>query len=243
MAARAVEITLAHAVRQGIPRAVLAGCAFDPAHCGPPNTGLERPANDGAWCIVEIHSMSDFFQIKVWPRAVDGAPRWIDAAVDANATDPPGRFYVGASTWALGRRQHIIAAGVDGRTSHTHGGDSAHVDETSIYVRNDTTTPLRVRARRLEWMTSGSCEVPTEVRARPHVTGISLEDSYTPVPEVAIAPGTAVTIRVSFDPQPAYYTYCDRFAARVTLDVGGESLAPIVETQVSRREPSRRTAP
>lgn len=184
--------------------------------------------------------MSGFFQIRVRPRALAGAPRWIDASLDATAADPPSRFYVGASTWATGRNPWLVIGGVDEHISHTHGGEPAHIGHAALSIRNGSGTPLRVTAQRVEWLTSGSCEVPSEVRAQPELAGLTLEGSDGRAPEVIVAPRTSAKVTVWFAPQPAYYSYCDRFTARVTLDVGGEPLVAVAEWEVSRRDPMRR---
>lgn len=241
-AARAVRVTLAHAQREGIAHAALADCSFDAAHCGaepePPAEGA-----DGARCVVVVQAESADFQLRVRPRALTGSPRWIDATLDANAADPPTRFYVGASTWAVGRRAELVLGGVDGHISHTHGGQPARVDHAELAIRNGTLAPLRVTARRVEWLTSGTCTVPSEVRAEPRVAGLTLAGGGARAPEVSIAAGAQADLSVWFAPQSAYYAYCDRFAARVTLDVSGETIVTVAEWEVSSRAPRGPDAP
>ena len=190
-----------------------------------------------------MRRVGGYFQVRVQPRAIAGAPRWIDASLDANAPDPPARFYVGASTWAVGRSSSLVVGGVDGRISHTHGGESAHVGCAQLSIRNGSATALRVTARRVEWLTSSSCEVPSAVRAQPALAGLTLDRGESQAPAVTIAPSALAAVNVWFAPQPAYYSYCDRFAARVTLDVAGETIVAIAEWEVVRREPLRPDAP
>lgn len=128
---------------------------------------------------------------------------------------------------------------VDGHTSHTHGGALARVGDAELLIRNGSSAPLRVSARRVEWLTSGACDVPTEVRATPRLAGLTLGDGAAQAPEVVVPPSASSTVTVWFAPQDAYDSYCDRFVARVTLDVDGETFVVVAEWEVTRREPMR----
>jgi hypothetical protein len=231
-AARAVAATLAHAESEGgVAPAHLAGCAFDAARCD-----AEQVAEpDGARCVVDVRTDYGRWQVTVHPAIANGAPRSIDASLAA-VSEPPGRMWISSSTWAVARRSAIVVAGVDGRAGHTHGGDAARVGSAHFLVRNDTGAPLRVAARRVDWLTAHSCLGPLEERARPRIAGLAVEGSASEASHLVLPAGES-RFSVRFEPQAAYYTHCDRFAARVTLDVGGEMLVVTAETLVSRREP------
>lgn len=140
--------------------------------------------------------MDGYVEVRVIPKAQQGAPRWIDATFDAGPTNPPRRFYVGASTWAVGQRHAFAAGGIDGHISHMHGGPAARVGDASILIRNNSDAPLRVSARRVEWLASGSCEVPSEVRERPRLAGLTVGNGEVQAPEVVVPATASSTVTV-----------------------------------------------
>jgi hypothetical protein len=178
------------------------------------------------------------WNVTVRPRVASGAPRWLEATVEAPATAAPVRMWISASTWALAARTPVVVGGVDGRVSHTHGGEAARVGDASFLVRNPTAAPLRISARRVEWLTSPTCEGPFEARATPTVAGLTVGDADSQTRVATVPPGES-PVAVWFAVQPAYYAYCDRFAARVTFVLGGEPVVVTAETLVARREPLR----
>jgi hypothetical protein len=234
-ASGAVQVALEHAERAArIARAHLADCRFEAARCGAESA--DQP--DGARCVVDVASRYDAWQVKVHPRALDGAPRWFEANLDRSASAPPLRFWASASTWAVGRRQAVVVGGVDGHISHTHGGEPAQISNAEFLFRSTANGPLRIEARRVEWLTGGGCEVPSDVQSTPIVAGLTIGDGAARSPQVTIGPGD-VTVLVWFDRQPGYYAYCDRFVARVTFDVGGETIVAAAEWIVTSRQPLR----
>lgn len=243
-ARRAVAVALGAATAAGVRATLLDGCAFDADRCH--ETGDEASAdagqpNDGARCVVDVDTMGGYFAIRVQPRAQSDAPRFVEVNVDAGAREAL-RTWVSASAWAVGRRSDVVVGGVDGRASHTHGGEPAHIGRAVFEVWNRGARPVSVSVARLAWLTAASCDGPLSMRARPAVAGLTIEDGTTQTARVTIAPGRA-TLTVWFAVQPAYYAYCDRFAARATFDVGGEAITSTAEQIVMRREPLRRRDP
>lgn len=155
----------------------------------------------------------------------EDAPATSDAAVlaDAAAHAAPVEF--------LPRRSHSI---------HSHGGEAAHLSGARFVVHNGNARTANVSVVRVEYLTGHSCDVlPSTVRSRPKIDGLSV-GSAPPAARVAIPPGSSTPVTVEFASVDAYYTYCDRFAFRVTFDVDGARVQSTAETEVSRVEPPRR---
>jgi hypothetical protein len=234
-AERAVGLALAHAVEAGVSRAHLEGCSFEPARCGDSPSG---PEPDARACTVSVDVSYGVWRVEVRPAARGGAPRWLEVTLDEALTLPPARTWVSASTTAVSPRRHVVIRGEEQRRSHAHGGEPASVGSARFEIRHDGPGPLRVSVRRVEWLTSPTCDGAFVVRATPRASGLALDDG-APAASVHVPPGTT-TVEVEFDAQSAYYAYCDRFAARVTFDVEGERVRATAEWLIARREPLSR---
>lgn len=227
----ALRATIARALAEGVAAAHLEGCQLGADDLPPDGAArLER-------CRVAILRSQEVLRVRVYPRSADGAPRMFEATVVV-ATLEVARLSIGASTWGVGGGGRVLAGGLEERVSHTHGGAPATISHATIVVHNLGDAPVRVRATRVSWRVSVGCEPPADERAAPRVRGLTAGDGPERA-EVEIPPGVT-ELRVAFAPQDAYYTYCDRFAAHVTLDVGGAPLRVAAEWGVIRREPLHR---
>ena len=169
-------------------------------------------------------------------RAAEGADALAPSA-DATREDAPATSdaagLAGAATHAvpvefLPQRSHSI---------HSHGGEAAHLREARFVVHNGNARTANVSVVRVEYLTGHSCNVlPSTVRSTPKIDGLSV-GSAPPAARVAIPPESRTPITVEFAPVDAYYTYCDRFAFRVTFDVDGTPVQSTAETEVSRVDP------
>lgn len=238
-AERAVAFALDHAVAAGVSRDVLDGCAFAASRCGDaPDEEPEGAPRGAPACVVAVDVSYGLWRVEIRPAARDGAPRWLEVTLDAALTLPPARTWISASTTALAPRRRVVVRGEDQRRSHAHGGEPATVGGARFSIRNDGPAPLRVAVRRVEWLTSPSCDGPFEVRATPRVAGLAIDDG--PTERSVRVPTGDSSVEVEFEAQPAYYAYCDRFAARVTFDVEGEAVRASAEWLIARREPLSR---
>lgn len=198
-------------------RASLASLTLALASCSRPSAPVEAPAT--------VEARSD--------AASDASPS--DEATDASATDvnatdasvdgPPE-----AATVAL----EIVPS--KSAAIHEHGGAPASLDTARFTVRNRGTTPVSLAVRAIAFLTGSSCDTPpATVQSRPTVVGIEIGGAPSSA-RVSIPPGAAPLV-VRFSPVHAYYTYCNRFAFRVTFDAGGDAITVTAETTVSRIDP------
>lgn len=232
---RAVRLAMAYAVLDGVAPEHFADCDPARAECsatyaGPPVVGP---------CSMHVSTYYEVHNVRIVPARRDGAPSEVEAVLDSMAAGPPPRLTISATTTATSRDGRIEIAGVTGRTRHTHGGEAARIGTAELEIDNRTGAAITVRVRKVEWLTDYSCAVPTVVRSEPASRGLITGAMTASAPSASIPPGRA-TVTVGFEPQSAYTTHCDRFAARVSLDVGGEVIAPTVEWEVTRVEPLRR---
>lgn len=124
-------------------------------------------------------------------------------------------------------------AGVDGMAMHTHGGDAAQLASARFTVTCAAATTIRVED--VAFLRGNSCDVvPEDVASHPRVAGLATGGSSVEVPA-----GATQTLSVQFAPVEAYYTYCSRFAFRVSFGVGTVKATATAETNVSREEPYR----
>lgn len=152
----------------------------------------------------------------------------------------PEHATASASTTAVAGAWTV--AGVDGSARHLHAGPPARLGGATFRVTFAGEGPAPLTVTGIEFLSGDSCDTPpAEVRSRPRFGGLfpldgSLRES---VPVLTVAPGT-VEVDVGFESVEAYYTWCDRFAFRVRFDAGGQPLAAVAETVVTRVEPRER---
>lgn len=229
-ARRAVATTLSHAVDEGaLSEAVASGCVFERAACD----GEALPA-DPARCVVDVRTDDALWHVRVTPAAIQDAPRWLEATLEPSAALPPLRLSTSASTWAV--HGSLAVGGVDSDVSHTHGGRAASIGSAEFLVRNGSRDAVHLRVAEVTWLTSAGCTIPLAVRATPPVRGVSLGRTASVEAEVVLPPGES-RVFVRFEPQDAYYAYCDRFAARASLLLDGARLTATSEWIVTSRMP------
>jgi hypothetical protein len=133
----------------------------------------------------------------------------------------------------------LTVTGLDGHARHTHGGPPARLGHARFRVTRTGLGRGRLTVQRIEFLTGHSCEAPpAEVSGTPRFGGLLPEDGSLAesVLSLGVGPGT-VDVMVGFEAVEAYYSWCDRFAFRVTFDADGEPLTVVAETQVTRVEP------
>jgi hypothetical protein len=134
-----------------------------------------------------------------------------------------------------------VITGLESHAHHTHGGAPAQLGHARFRVQYDGEVPVVMTVRRIEYVTGRDCDAPpAEVSATPAFGGLFPEDGSRTesVRALPVSPGT-LEVTVGFEWVEAYYVHCDRFAFRVTFDVGGLPLVATAETQVIREEPLR----
>jgi hypothetical protein len=232
---RAVRLAMAHAVLDGVAAEHFADC--DPARAECSATYPGPPV--GGPCSMHVSTYYEIHNVRIVPARRDGAPSEVEAAVDSMAAAPPPRLSISATTTAISRDGRVEIAGVTGRTRHTHGGEAARIGHAEFEIDNRTGAAITLRVRKVEWLTDYSCGVPSQVRSEPASGGLVTGSMTASAPSASIPPGRA-TITVGFETQQAYMSHCDRFAARVSFEAGGEVIAPTAEWEVTRVEPLRR---
>jgi hypothetical protein len=133
----------------------------------------------------------------------------------------------------------VTVAGRDGHAMHTHGGPAARVGDAQFRVTVAGEAPVTLTVTRIEALTGHSCDAPpAEVTSYPTFGGLFPEDGSATesATSLVVRPGT-LDVTVGFTAVEAYYSWCDRFAFRVTFDVGGAPLVAVAETNVTRVEP------
>ncbi|MCB9601621.1 MAG: hypothetical protein H6721_00915 [Sandaracinus sp.] len=191
--------------------------------------GLSAEWLDGE---VQVRALDGRHELRFVPAATTGAPDHVEAFV---ADGEVGRVWIGGSTWALG--PGVRLRGLEGHARHTHGGDAAEIGHVEFELTLERAARLRVREA--VWLTSPTCEPDFTERAQLGAGHLYVPPATESVPGdegVELAPGTH-RVTVGFPSQPAYYAYCDRFAARVAFDVGGTSMEAQAEVMVTRVEP------
>jgi hypothetical protein len=226
--ARAVRLAIGDARLAGVDERHLAGCADTAPTCAGWQVDLPDASADRSRCEARVVPYEQALRVHLFPAPRHGAPVSIETNVGPEAIRSGYHTVVEASDWAEPSDGSLRAAGVSRHVSHTHGGDPARISGAEIAVWNRTPSPIPLSVRRVEWLTSGSCETPSERRAEPPPLGIE---------PAVLAPGGPTRVAIWFEPQPAYQAHCDRFAVRATLDAGGRSVTVTSEVRVSRREP------
>ncbi|MCA9611339.1 MAG: hypothetical protein KC586_01140 [Myxococcales bacterium] len=181
---------------------------------------------------VQVRAIDERYELRFVPTPATGAPDHVEAFV---ADGEVGRVWVGASTWAIASGARL--RGLEGHARHTHGGDAAEIGDVDFELTLER--PTRLRVREVVWLTSPTCEPDFTERARLGAGHLYVPPATRSVPGdegVELAAGTH-RVTVGFPSQPAYYAYCDRFAARVVFDVGGTSMEARAEVMVTRMEP------
>lgn len=224
MARRAATLAVASAEAEGrMPADFMDGCDVGQARCG------SLPLGDGmppAKCTVTLHETLLRIERPAGTDSIRSLDAWVDRAVvyarrpDVRATSA-SRFEVEGEV--------VTLAGVTGRARHEHGGDAARIGYAVFEVNNPLDHDVPVKARKVEFLTDHGCALPSEVRARPRVRGVS---------PASLPPGRS-RLEVLFEPQAAYQSHCDRFAARVSLSVAGQRAPVTVEYEVMRFERMR----
>lgn len=130
-------------------------------------------------------------------------------------------------------------AGQDVVAFHTHGGPPARLGEARFRVLWQGPDPGALTVNRVEYLTGHDCQAPpTEVRSEPTFGGLYVEGMKQSARDLTVKGGTPLVVTVGFSEVDAYYTWCDRFAFRVTFRVGTATLSAIAETNVTREERS-----
>jgi hypothetical protein len=235
---RAVALAIAYASEHGIASEHLADCVPARAVCADPEAPALVPPDRASECTIHVSTRYELFTIDVFLGRRDGAPRSFEAVVERQVVAPPARFSASASTSALSADGRIAISGVTSRTRHTHGGDAARIGTAEFEIENGSNAPMVVGVRRIEWLAEHSCDVPSQVRATPALGGLLAEGASSSTRTVTLAPGRT-NVTVGFASQDAYYSYCDRFAARVTFTAGAHTLVATAEWEVTRVEPHR----
>jgi hypothetical protein len=224
-ARRAAVLAVAAAEAAGsLPPQFMRDCDLDQARCGtlPLDDAMPPPS-----CTVTLHETLLRIERPAGTDAIRSLDAWVDGEVvyaqrpDIDATSA-SRFVV--------EGQPVVIAGVTGHARHEHGGDASQLGHATFQADNPLAHDVALRATKVEFLTDHSCALPSEVRARPKVTGVS---------PASLPPGRS-EIEVSFEAQSAYQAYCDRFAARVTFSVAGARAPVTVEYEVMRFEPLRK---
>ncbi len=206
-----------------LPAAFLRDCDLSTPRCGTLPLEDTMPPER---CTVTLHETLLRIERPAGSDAVRSLEAWVDREVvyarrpDVRATSA-SRFVV--------EGKPVVIAGVTGRARHEHGGDAARIGHATFEVDNPLDRAVPVRAKKVEFLTDHSCGLPSEVRARPRVSDVSAAE---------LPPGRS-QLEVMFEPQGAYQSHCDRFAARVTFAVGGKRAPVTVEYEVMRFERMR----
>ena len=219
---RASQISLEAARAAGVLPAHLADCDIATAHCGERrwDQAVGEPPDR---CAIEVSIASERYEVRIAPAARDGAPIGIEAWIGEEATGQPGRLDVTVTRWAVSSDGLVLVRGVPRQVSHTHGGEPAHIGYASYRVTSRSGTALPVRVTRAEWLDTGN---ERDVTAEPLTIS-------------TLAPNATTELEVGFASQSAYATWSERFATRITFDVGGRTLVATVEHHVFRRDPIR----
>lgn len=169
-------------------------------------------------------------------------------AVNSNEAprDPrlPGKTRPNSASTAVHTQDRLLfIAGQDRGARHLHGGAPARIGYVRFVVTNDSDQKRRVTATQVAYLRDHRCgATPTTVASRPKLGYLYVDGEYPKdaTTSLDIPPHSSETVMVSFEAVEAYYVWCDRFAIRVSFQVGGESLAPVAELQVVRVTPVRR---
>jgi hypothetical protein len=153
-------------------------------------------------------------------------------ATTSRSTDP----LASSSTVAVSADGLLEIAGLDAQAIHAHGGPPANIDQITFRIRNlgDSDRPLR--PTRVQLLGSQSCdEPPRQVRASPAVRGLHELPGPSPLVASWTAPAASEhEVLVVFDPVPATYTHCDRYAIKVIFAVASEELRSVAEVWATR---------
>ena len=129
-------------------------------------------------------------------------------------------------------------AGQDGSALHTHGGSPAQLGSARFRVMWQGPASARLTVTRIEYLTGHDCEAaPATPHGEPTLGGLFVDGMKESARELTLESGKAVDVTVGFTPVEAYYSWCDRFAFRVTFIAGAVSLTATAETNVTREEP------
>lgn len=217
---RAVSLALERVRTEGVEAALLADCDPASARCGAASVDPFEPR---ARCVVEVLLGDGRHEVRITPSARTGAPVEIEVWVDARARET-GFVDVASTRWALSADARVLVRGVPRTTSHTHGGDPAHIGWATYRITHRGTRALPIRLVRVEWIDTDRVEDVSP--------GASLS-------VVSLPPGASTEVEVSFTAQPAYATYHGHFETRAVFEIGDETLDATVEHHVIRREPLR----
>lgn len=203
--------------------------------CDPRVARAERSSRElgGDTCRVFVREVDARFEVRIEPAPASGAPDHFEAWIGEDGVEL-GRTWVGGSTWALAGELRVL--GETGHAMHEHGGSAARVGTAAFRVLVTGTQPITLRATRVHWLTSPTCAPDFSERATLTPAGLALEGATEPTLE--LPPGEH-RVLVGFPPQEAYYTHCDRFAARVEFAGAGHTFSATAETSVTRFEPMR----
>ncbi len=126
-------------------------------------------------------------------------------------------------------------AGQDGVAFHTHGGAPARLGQARFRVLWQGPGPGVLTVTGVEYLTGHGCDAaPSQVHSAPTFGGLFVEGMPQSARELTLEAGKPQVVTVGFPAVDAYYTWCDRFAFRVTFRAGEASLSAVAETNVTR---------
>jgi len=127
----------------------------------------------------------------------------------------------------------VTVRGVVTGRRHNHGGEPARLREAQFEVENRDSSARTIAIETIEFIQSHAPD------ARLEPIGLRIRDDYeTPSSMlVEIPAGEEKEVHVSFGMVPAYQSFDDRFAFRVTFHVGDETVTAVARTKVTRVTP------
>ncbi len=222
------------AVRTKLAPKLLVGCAPARYLCAADDS-LEETRG----CAIELTPSPEGAIVVVRPAPAEGAPGYVLARLDA-AGKTAATIDVAETQWRAAAKSKVWVLAHQGSASHEHGGSAASVGEITVAVDNRGRKPAKITVSRVDWMTSTSCDDPLERVASPAFEGLELDDKPVATGPAVIRPRRRSYLGIRFAPQHAYQAWCDRFAARVALDVDGTAIEVTAPIRVTRYEPMER---
>ncbi|HEY0132748.1 MAG TPA: hypothetical protein VGB85_01675 [Nannocystis sp.] len=202
---------------------ILDGCDLGRARCV---TRGEEPLRPPERCEITLFTHEYGALLRVARPAGSDALRGLTAMLDHDVVHSraPQIDRTSSSTYTVDGEQ-VVIAGMSSEHWHVHGGDAAGIGGVTLRVDNPLDRPVAYRVEGLEFLVSYSCELPSEVRARPALLQVAPRDR--------LPPGSSA-LQLTFEAQSAYQGHCERFATRVILSVEGVKRAVTSEHHVGR---------
>lgn len=224
-ARRAARLVLAALAEEKVDSALLLGCEPTAARCGMLPLPEEVPPER---CTITLHE--NLLRVRRAPGgdAAKEITAWLDPEIVLAERASVSRSS-SAEVRVGGKR--VVLEGVTQHHMHEHGGDAARVGSMQVKVWNGSSRSLPVRVRSVEWLSSHGCDSS----ASPSGAPVKLE-SLSPK---EVPPGES-ELTIEFSERGAYQAFCDFFATRATIEVGGEALVVTSEHEVTRIEPLQR---